>query len=105
MSSETSSRAAPAEGKSYGYSNAWGDVFSLSELLELAGVDLDKDVNMDGWSAREAGIALEVSAVYHNLSPILSSFGYRPVRYQYEVRELMLPYVSRTQMSSVQPDD
>lgn len=105
MSSETSSRAAPAEGKSYGYSNAWGDVFSLSELLELAGVDLDKDANMDGWSAREAGMALEVAAVYHNLTPFLSSFGYRPIRYHYEVRELMLPYVSRTQLSPVQPAD
>jgi hypothetical protein len=87
------------------YSNPWGDVFSVARLLELAGCSLDRDFNMDGWSARQGGIALEVSAVYNNLYPILSTFGYRPVRYHYEVRELMLPYVSRTTLSEVQPDD
>lgn len=87
------------------YSNQWGDTITLSRLLELAGVDLDRDFNMDGWSAREAGIALEVSAVYDNLYPIYSTFGYKPVRYHYQVRELMLPYVSRFQLSEVQPED
>jgi hypothetical protein len=87
------------------YSSQWGDTITLSRLLELAGVDLDRDFNMDDWSARESGIALEVSAVYNNLYPIYSTFGYRPVRYHYQVRELMLPYVSRFQLSEVQPED
>lgn len=87
------------------YSNPWGDVFSVARLLQLAGCDLDRDFNMDGWSARQGGIALEVLAVYNNLYPVLSTFGYRPVRYHYEVRELKLPYVSRTTLAEVQPDD
>jgi hypothetical protein len=104
-SSEKSQDKASGEVEYQWYSNQWGDVFRLSELLDLAGIDLDRDFNMDGWTAREAGMALEVSAVYHNLIPVLSSFGYRPVRYHYEVRELMMPYVSRYQLASVQPDD
>merc|ERR1712046_472480 len=60
---------------------------------------------MDGWTTRQGGTTLEVHAVYNNLYPIKSSFGYREVEYHYEVRELMLPYVSRWQLSTVQPPD
>lgn len=86
-------------------SDSWGDVFTLGRLLELAGVDLDRDLNMDNWTARQSGTALEVRVVYNNLYPMLSSFGYRPVMYHYEVQELVLPYVSETHDSAVQPED
>jgi len=87
------------------YSDNWGDVFTVGRLLQLAGADLDLDYNMDGWTTRQGGTVLEVRAVYNNLYPVLSTFGYKPVKYHYEVNELMLPYVSRTQMSEVQPSD
>lgn len=87
------------------FSDSWGDVFSIGRLLELAGVDLDNDYNMDGWTTRQAGTALEVRAVYNNLYPFWSSFGYKPVMYHYEVRELMLPYFSQFKLAEVQPDD
>lgn len=87
------------------YSDNWGDVFTVGRLLQLAGADLDLDYNMDGWTTRQAGTVLEVRAVYNNLYPVLSTFGYKPVRYHYEINELMLPYVSRVQMSEDQPRD
>merc|ERR1719197_1739924 len=37
--------------------------------------------------------------------PLKSSFGYKEVEYHYEDLELMLPYVSRWQLSTVQPPD
>jgi len=87
------------------YSDNWGDVFTVGRLLQLAGADLDLDRNMDGWTTRQAGTALEVVAVYNNLYPILSTFGYTPVKYHYQVNELILPYVSRAQLAKVQPAD
>jgi len=87
------------------YSDNWGDVFSVGRLLQLAGADLDADFNMDGWTTRQAGTVLEVRAVYNNLYPVLSTFGYKPVQYHYKVSELMLPYVSRMQLAAVQPDN
>lgn len=87
------------------YSNHWGDVFTIRRLLTLAGADLDQDYNMDGWTARQSGTVLEVTAVYNNLYPFLSAFGYRPVSYHYTVRQLALPYVSQLVMSEEQPDD
>mmetsp|Transcript_19027 Transcript_19027/g.44724 ORF Transcript_19027/g.44724 Transcript_19027/m.44724 type:complete len:744 (+) Transcript_19027:119-2350(+) len=95
----------PATEKGVLFSDPWGDVFSLGELLNLAGVDLDNDFNMDEWTTRQAGTALEVRAVYNNLYPVWSSFGYQPVRYHYEVKELMLPYFSKIKLSPVQPSD
>eukprot|EP00933_Yihiella_yeosuensis_P051173 TRINITY_DN49037_c0_g1_i1.p1 TRINITY_DN49037_c0_g1~~TRINITY_DN49037_c0_g1_i1.p1 ORF type:complete len:558 (-),score=56.50 TRINITY_DN49037_c0_g1_i1:67-1740(-) len=85
------------------YQNPWGDVFSIGRLLELAGADLDNDYNIDGWSSRQGGTVLEVTAKYNNLYPFLSSFGYTPVKYTYTVKELPMPYVSRTALSKVQP--
>jgi hypothetical protein len=82
-----------------------GDVFALGHLLRLAGVDLDADRNKDNWTIRQAGTMLEVQIVYSNLYSVLSSFGYRPVWYHYEVKELVLPYVSQTHFSAVQPPD
>mmetsp|Transcript_89017 Transcript_89017/g.287867 ORF Transcript_89017/g.287867 Transcript_89017/m.287867 type:complete len:625 (+) Transcript_89017:166-2040(+) len=87
------------------FSDNWGDVFTLGRLLQLAGADLDLDHNLDGWTTRQSGTAIEVLAVYNNLYPLLSTFGYKPVQYHYTVNELMLPYVSRTSLSPVQPQD
>mmetsp|Transcript_40386 Transcript_40386/g.102591 ORF Transcript_40386/g.102591 Transcript_40386/m.102591 type:complete len:620 (+) Transcript_40386:40-1899(+) len=87
------------------FSDNWGDVFTLGRLLQLAGADLDLDHNLDGWTTRQSGTAIEVLAVYNNLYPLLSTFGYKPVQYHYTVNELMLPYVSRTSLSPVQPPD
>lgn len=87
------------------YSNNWGDVFKVKRLLALAGADLDSDYNMDGWTTRQAGTVLEVEAVYNNLYPFLSSFGYHPVSYYYTVRQLTLPYVSHVKLSDIQPED
>mmetsp|Transcript_73681 Transcript_73681/g.193313 ORF Transcript_73681/g.193313 Transcript_73681/m.193313 type:complete len:617 (-) Transcript_73681:73-1923(-) len=85
------------------YEDSWGDVFTVGRLFELAGADLDNDYNMDTWTTRQSGTALQVRAVYNNLYPLISSFGYRDVEYHYEVRELMLPYMSRTELAPVQP--
>lgn len=87
------------------YTSAWGDSFKLGRLLQLAGINLDHDRNLDKWSTRQAGTVLEVRVVYNNLYPILSSFGYRDVEYNMEVRELPMPYVSNIQLADVQPDD
>lgn len=78
------------------FSDPWGDVFTLGRLLQMAGTDLDKDYNLDGWTTRQAGTALEVRVVYNNLYRLVSTFGYEPVEYHYEVNELLLPYMSRT---------
>lgn len=86
------------------YSDRWGDVFTVGRLMELAGADLDYDFNMDNWTTRQSGTALEVKAVYNNLYPIISAFGYRDVEYHYEVRELMLPYMTKTELAPVQPE-
>jgi len=96
-------RLASREPLSRVYRNQWGDVFSIESLLHLAGVDLDNDYNIDGWTTRQAGTVLEVTVRYNNLYPFLSSFGYTPVKYTYEVRELPMPYVSRMTFAEVQP--
>jgi len=85
--------------------NPWGDVFTIDSLLHLAGADLDNDYNIDGWTSRQAGTAIEVTVKYNNLYPFLSSFGYTPVKYTYEVRELPMPYVTRVHTAEVQPED
>jgi len=87
------------------WSSAYGDVFTLSRLMELAGADLDKSFNMENWTTRESGTVLEVSAVYSNLHAWISSFGYKDVNYYYRVKELPLPYVSRKHLAEVQPPD
>jgi len=80
-------------------------VFKLDRLMELAGTDLDKNFNMEGWSTRESGTVLEVSVVYTNLHSWTSTFGYKDVDYYYRVKELPLPYVSRKQLATEQPAD
>lgn len=87
------------------YSDNLGDVFTVGRLLQLAGADLDVDYNMDGWTTRQAGTSIQVDAVYNNLYPVLSTFGYKPVRYHYLVKELLLPYVSKTVLSAAQTPD
>lgn len=87
------------------YQSRLGDVFTVVRLLELAGTDIDNDYNIDGWTSRQSGTVLEVTVKYHNLYPFLSSFGYTPVRYTYEAKELPMPYVSRRSLADVQPAD
>lgn len=87
------------------YVSKWGDTFRLGRILELAGVDIDNDYNIDGWSARQSGAAIEILCVYENLYPVLSTFGYKPVRYTYRVKELPMPFMSRTQLAAEQPQD
>lgn len=87
------------------YTSPWGDVFKIGRLMELAGADLDRDYNFDGWTTRQSGTVLEVRVVYNNLYPFLSSFGYKQVEYHYEVTELPLPYMSRTELADRQPPD
>jgi hypothetical protein len=84
---------------------AHGDIFKLKRLMELAGADLDYSFNQDMWSTRESGTVIEVSVIYENLHPWISSFGYKDVNYRYRVKELPLPYVSRTNLAVEQPAD
>lgn len=87
------------------YTSAYGDVFTLERLMELAGTDLDKNFNMEGWSSRESGTVLEVTMIYSNLHAWKSSFGYKDVEYYYRVKELPLPFMSRQQLAQEQPAD
>lgn len=87
------------------YQGPWGDNFKLGRLIELAGADLDRDLNLDGWTTRQAGTVIEVRAVFNNLYPFLSTFGFKQVEYHYEVTELPLPYLSRTDLAKNQPPD
>lgn len=93
-------RATPAV-----YASTWGDTFKVGKLMELAELDLDRHLNMDGMSARMAGSILEVEATYSNLRRFLSSFGLSQVQYSYRVRERKLPYVSREVLHPDQPAD
>jgi hypothetical protein len=87
------------------WTSAYGDVFKLDRLMQLAGTDLDLNYNMNIWTTRESGTVLEVSIVYYNLHPFISTFGYKEVGYFYKVKELPLPYVSRRVLSIEQPAD
>lgn len=87
------------------YTSMWGDMFKVKKLFEIAGVDLDHDVNADLWTSRQSGTVIEVRAVYNNLHMFWSSFGYMEVEYHYEVTELPMPYTSRIQLAEVQPDN
>jgi len=87
------------------YASTWGDTFKVGKLMELANLDLDRHLNMDGMSARMAGSILEVEATYSNLHRFLSSFGLSQVQYIYRVRERKLPYVSRETLHPDQPAD
>lgn len=83
----------------------WGDVLLLGKVLELAGVNLDTDFNLDKLSTRQAGTVIEIEAHYTNMIPFLSSLGYSPVSYYYTVQERPMPYVAREMMSLSQPHD
>lgn len=64
---------------------AEGDVFRISTLLELAGIDLDRTRNKKGTPLREAGTVIEIQVTYNNLHPFWSSFGYKEVSYEYKI--------------------
>jgi len=87
------------------FASSWGDTFKVGKLIELADLDLDRHLNMDGMSARMAGSILEVEATYSNLHRFLSSFGMSQVQYVYRVKERKLPYVSRETLHPDQPAD
>lgn len=54
-------------------------MFRLSKLLELAGIELDGDENVEGEPRREAGTSLEIQVVYNNLHRWWSTFGQKDV--------------------------
>jgi len=64
-----------------------GDIFRLGKLLELAGLDLDKNFNTAGEPLRERGTVVDVEVFYNNLHHFTSSFGDQSVGYIYRVVE------------------
>jgi len=68
-----------------------GDVFSVQRLLTIAGVNLDRQRNVDGRIKRSAGTMLEVVVEYRNLYPYWSTFHPSPrdasIEYCYRVVE------------------
>mmetsp|Transcript_126131 Transcript_126131/g.315234 ORF Transcript_126131/g.315234 Transcript_126131/m.315234 type:complete len:498 (+) Transcript_126131:149-1642(+) len=65
-----------------------GDIISMSKLLEIAGVDLDKTLDADGAPARESGTVIEVNVVYTNLHPFSSTFGNKAIEYYYDIHQV-----------------
>jgi len=68
-----------------------GDIFNLNALLALAGLDLDKTLNSDNETLREAGTVLMVDAVYSNMRPWWSLWdrlhGRAEYTYTYHVQQ------------------
>jgi hypothetical protein len=105
FSEKDKSQAWGKEAKPDYFASTYGDTFRLGKLLEMAGVNLDKHLSVDGESARMAGIILEVEIVYSNLRKFLSSLGMSQVQYTYRVKERKLPYVSKESLSPSQPEN
>jgi len=82
-----------------------GDIFKLSKLLELAGLDLDAKLNQHKEPYREAGTVVEVEVEYSNLHPIISTFGYTDVGYVYRVIERPMEEMKTEVYSPKQPED
>lgn len=87
------------------FSSSWGDMFKVGKMLSLAHIDLDRDYNIDGMSTRMSGTILEISIMYENLVPFLSSFGQSQIQYTYKLSEKKLPYMSREFLAPVQPSE
>mmetsp|Transcript_11791 Transcript_11791/g.21997 ORF Transcript_11791/g.21997 Transcript_11791/m.21997 type:complete len:565 (-) Transcript_11791:20-1714(-) len=99
-------RADAEESKEWNvWSTAYGDVITLGKLLQLAGVDLDRDFSVDEIPTRYSGTIIEVQVIYSNLQQFLSTFGMSQVQYTYRVSERKLPYVSKESLAPGQPKD
>lgn len=81
-----------------------GDVFKLSKILELCGLDLDRTINAQGEPLREAGTVIEVEVIYQNLQPFTSSFGYSPIRYTYKFTERPMIEMKTEMLAANQPN-
>uniref|UniRef100_A0A7S4S0U2 Uncharacterized protein n=1 Tax=Alexandrium monilatum TaxID=311494 RepID=A0A7S4S0U2_9DINO len=86
----------------------FGDVISMGELLQIAGVDLDRDTDTHGESRRSTGIALQIDISfdnhgrYHWNNPLRSAFGKFPVKYTYRVSKL--PFQTYKEVSEEDED-
>lgn len=80
-----------------------GDIFTVSKLLDLAGVSLDHTFNNDNESLREAGTAINIEVTYENLRPWFSSFGYSDVRYSYKVTTSAMDEMKTEVLARIQP--
>jgi len=85
------------------YSIRDGDIFSLSKLLELTDLSLDRTFNKDGEPLREAGTVIEIEIRYSNLVPWLSTLGYLPVSYEYKVTQRPLEEMKTELVAQQQP--
>ncbi len=86
-----------------------GDVFSVSRLLAIAGVQLDRQKNADDEVKRRAGTLLEVVVEYRNLYPFYSTFHPKPedsaIEYCYRIVERPVSEFKAEIYSEKQPDD
>eukprot|EP00397_Hematodinium_sp_SG-2012_P028734 GEMP01030282.1.p1 GENE.GEMP01030282.1~~GEMP01030282.1.p1 ORF type:complete len:434 (+),score=78.84 GEMP01030282.1:335-1636(+) len=82
-----------------------GDVFKISKVLELAGLDLDFKLNTAGEPYREAGTVVEIQVDYNNLHPWSSTFGDLEVGYIYRVIERPMEEMKTEMFSQKQPAD
>lgn len=81
-----------------------GDIFSVKKLLELSGLDLDRTFNKEGEPLREAGTVIEIEAVYSNLHPIFSSFGFMDVQYYYKISQRPMEEMKTEMYAQNQPN-
>jgi len=82
-----------------------GDVFKLSKVLELAGIDLDLKFNKGDEPYRESGTVVEVQVDYNNLHHWSSTFGDLDVGYVYRVIERPMEEMKTEMFAQKQPDD
>jgi len=75
------------------------------KLLELAGVDLDGDLNVDGEPRRESGTLIEVQVEYNNLHPFSSTFGNKDIGYVYRVVERPVEEMKTEMFAQKQPPE
>mmetsp|Transcript_72820 Transcript_72820/g.167162 ORF Transcript_72820/g.167162 Transcript_72820/m.167162 type:complete len:362 (+) Transcript_72820:384-1469(+) len=80
-----------------------GDVFSLRKVLQLAGLELDKEWNKDSESLRVAGTSLQIQVSYSNMHHIYSSFGRDNVGYVYGMIGLPMDEMKQEIYAPLQP--
>eukprot|EP00395_MALV-II_sp_L67-2_P000407 gene407-92_t len=82
-----------------------GDVFKLSHILKLAGIDLDRTFNTKHEPRRESGTIIEIEVVYNNLHAWTSTWGNKDIGYTYKVVERPIEEMKTEMYSADQPAD
>jgi len=103
-------KTVPVQKRPNVYATQHGDIFTLSKILELAGLDLEAKMGFEE-TLRTRGTQVTIQVEYSNLRPLKSTFprdkksAHRDVRYIYRVLQLPINQEKSEVYAQKQPHD